>query len=179
MAGGSMQFSAQRSITTVASSNFVPFRRKFLVMAVDRKYMQAKDVYIPLDKVQFNFARSSGPGGQNVNKLNTKAEVRFNVPSADWLEPEVKNRLMEYQSNKISKDGDLVVYSQEFRTQGKNKEDCLNKLRYMIAEASVAPKDRKMWEGLSEKGKEKRKEEKRKRGAVKSNRRKNMKDFFD
>jgi peptidyl-tRNA hydrolase ICT1 len=66
-------------------------------------------------RLDFNFARSSGPGGQNVNKVNTKAEIRFNVRQADWLSREVKDRLLDYQSNKVSKDGDLIVSSQEHR----------------------------------------------------------------
>lgn len=76
---------------------------------------QAKDIDIPLDKVQFKFARSSGPGGQNVNKLNTKAEVRFHVDSADWLEEEVKERLQSYNENRMSKDGELIIACQEHR----------------------------------------------------------------
>jgi hypothetical protein len=64
--------------------------------------------------------------------------------------------------------------------QGQNKEDCFRKLKQMIAEASVAPKDRHMYEGISEKGKERRKDEKRKRGEVKEGRRaKNSKNLFD
>ena len=50
-----------------------------------KKYPKAKDINIPLDKVDFAFARSSGPGGQNVNKLNTKAELRFEIDSASWI----------------------------------------------------------------------------------------------
>jgi peptidyl-tRNA hydrolase ICT1 len=50
-----------------------------------------------------------------VNKLNTKAEARFHVESADWLEPDVRLRLADYQSNKVSKEGELIVSSQEFR----------------------------------------------------------------
>ena len=66
---------------------------------------------------------------------------------------EVRHRLEAYQTNKINKEGELVITSQENRTQSKNKEDCLNKLREMIAEAYISPKEREMWEGLSEKGK--------------------------
>jgi peptidyl-tRNA hydrolase ICT1 len=65
--------------------------------------------------MDFNFARSSGPGGQNVNKVNTKAEIRFHVQSADWLSQDVRDRLEEYFSNKITKDGEIVVTSQEHR----------------------------------------------------------------
>jgi ribosome-associated protein len=85
--------------------------------------------------------------------------------------------LQQYQSNKISKDGELIITSQEHRTQAKNKDDCLDKLKEMIAEAYVEPKDRQMWEGIGEKGKEQRREEKRKRGAVKSSRQQTRDDF--
>lgn len=143
-----------------------------------RPFLRAKDVVIPIDRVSFQFSRSAGPGGQNVNKLNTKAEIRFHVPSADWLESETRQRLQQYQSKKISKDGELIITSQEFRTQTKNKEDCMNKLREMIVEASIKPKDRNMYEGIGEKGKAIRREEKKKRGDVKSQRKqsKNYKD---
>jgi len=150
-----------------------------LKMALDAKEMQKliKAVVLPLDRISFAYARSSGPGGQNVNKLNTKAEARFHVESADWLEPDVRRRLADYQSNKVSKDGELIVSSQEFRTQSRNREDCIDKLREMVAEAQVEPKERQMWVGMSNAGKVKRKDEKRKRGAVKSTR--NQKDFGD
>jgi peptidyl-tRNA hydrolase ICT1 len=132
-----------------------------------------------LDKVEFQFARSSGPGGQNVNKLNTKAEIRFNLTTADWIPEEVKQRLREAQGNKISKNGEIIISSQEHRTQAKNKEDCITKLQEMLAEAYVEPKERAIWEGLGEKGKEMRVQERKKRSAVKDFRRKKNFDFDD
>lgn len=115
-----------------------------------------------------------------MNKVNTKAEIRFHVASADWIAGPVKQRLLQQCVNKISKDGELIITSQEHRTQSKNKDDCINKLKEMIAFASVEPKEREMWEGLSDKTKHIRKEEKRKRGEVKSMRRmKNSKDWDD
>ena len=143
-----------------------------------KEYRRPDDISIPIDKIEFSFARSSGPGGQNVNKLNTKAEIRFHIQSADWIPNEVKQRLIEYQGNKINKDGELLITSQEHRTQGKNKDDCISKLQYMLAEAYIEPKDRHMWEGISEKGKEIRRNEKKKRGEVKTQRR-NSKSFDD
>lgn len=147
--------------------------------ATIRKMMRPDDVIIPLDKVDFSYARSSGPGGQNVNKVNTKAEVRFHVDTADWLPVDVRNRLMSYQENKVTKDGMLVVTSQEHRTQAKNREDCMSKLRVMIAEAYIEPKDRQMWEGISEEGKRQRVKDKKQRGAVKNVRRSKNFDFDD
>ena len=66
-------------------------------------------------RIEFNYARSSGPGGQNVNKLNTKAEIRFHVMSADWLNHDVKLRLLQYNTNKVSKEGELIISSQDHR----------------------------------------------------------------
>ena len=132
-----------------------------------------------MDKVDFQFARSSGPGGQNVNKLNTKAEIRFNLTSADWIPEEVKQRLRAAQGNKISKNGEVIISSQEHRTQTKNKEDCITKLQEMLAEAYVEPKERNIWEGLGEKGKEMRVQERKKRSAVKDFRRQKNFDFDD
>ena len=112
-----------------------------------------------------------------MNKLNTKAELRLHLPSTDWIEDDVKARLQAYQNNRINKEQELVITSQEFRTQSKNKDKCIEKLKEMIAEAVIEPKERKIYEGLSEQGKAKRRDDKRKRGAVKQNRSKNMKDW--
>jgi hypothetical protein len=65
------------------------------------------------------------------------------------------------------------------RTQSRNKEDCIDKLKIMVAEAYIEPKEREMWEGISEKGKQERKQEKRHRGSVKNMRRVNKRDFDD
>lgn len=138
-----------------------------------------RDIDLPLDKIEFSYARSSGPGGQNVNKVNTKAEMRFHVMDADWLPIEVRKRLADYQVNKINNKGELVVTSQESRTQSQNREDCILKLQTMIAEAYVEPKERAMWEGLSQQGKTERKQEKRKRGDVKASRSNKSFDYDD
>lgn len=102
--------------------------------------------------------------------------MRFHVQSATWLAADVRTRLAVYQANKITKDGELYISSQEHRTQAKNKDDCIEKLKVMIAEAMLTPKEREMWVGLSERGKQTRREDKRKRGDIKNNRKK-VKDF--
>jgi hypothetical protein len=71
---------------------------------------------IPRAKVETNFSRSGGAGGQNVNKVNTKAEIRFHVPSADWLDDHTKQRLMLMNAGAVTKDGDIIITSQRHRT---------------------------------------------------------------
>ncbi len=98
---------------------------------------------IPLREFRFTFARSSGPGGQNVNKLNTKALLRWPVADSPSLPEAVRRRLMTQQHRRITADGDLLIYSQRFRDAGRNVADCLEKLRTMLAEAAVVPKRRR------------------------------------
>lgn len=88
----------------------------FHISSISNAIIRAKDIHVPLDKLNFQFARSSGPGGQNVNKLNTKAEIRFHLDSADWIPAEVKARLRAAQASRISKDGELIIASQEHRS---------------------------------------------------------------
>ena len=98
---------------------------------------------IPLREFQFTFARSSGPGGQNVNKLNTKALLRWPVMTSPSLPETVRRRLAAKHRRRITSEGDLLVTSQRFRDAGRNVADCLEKLRAMLAEAAVAPKPRR------------------------------------
>jgi len=98
---------------------------------------------IPLKELEFTFARSSGPGGQNVNKVNTKATLRWSVTTSPALSEAVRGRFCERYRRRITKEGDLIVTSQRFRDRGRNVADCLAKLRNMLAEAAVAPKRRK------------------------------------
>ena len=98
---------------------------------------------IPLREFQFTFARSSGPGGQNVNKLNTKATLRWAVVRSQNLPEPVRRRLLAKYRRRVSSEGDLLITSQRFRDAGRNVADCLEKLRGMLAEVAVAPKPRK------------------------------------
>ncbi len=98
---------------------------------------------IPLREFRFTFSRSSGPGGQNVNKLNTKAQLRWPVMESPSLSEAVRRRLLAKYGRRITSDGDFLVTSQRFRDAGRNVADCLEKLRAMLAEVAVAPKYRK------------------------------------
>ncbi|XP_010533754.1 PREDICTED: peptidyl-tRNA hydrolase ICT1, mitochondrial isoform X2 [Tarenaya hassleriana] len=94
---------------------------------------------ITLDHVTVNFARSGGPGGQNVNKVNTKVDMRFNVKNAYWLSDRIRERIMQMEKNRINKDGELVISSTRTRTQKGNIDDALAKLQEIIDAAAYVP----------------------------------------
>ncbi|XP_015266246.1 PREDICTED: peptidyl-tRNA hydrolase ICT1, mitochondrial isoform X2 [Gekko japonicus] len=94
---------------------------------------------IPVDRLSVSYCRSSGPGGQNVNKVNTKAEVRFHLASADWITEDVRQKMAVMHKKKISKSGELIITSEVSRYQMRNLADCLQKLRDLIAEATENP----------------------------------------
>ena len=143
-----------------------------------RLFSSSDSFSIQWDLIDVKFLRSQGPGGQNVNKVNTKVEMRFDVLAAEWIPFEVRARLAEQQAHRMNKDGELILSSQEHRTQHRNREECMNKIKLIIEEAKVAPKVRKQYKGLSEKGKSRRRDDKRFRGKVKANRGKiSKKDF--
>ncbi|XP_021491075.1 large ribosomal subunit protein mL62 isoform X2 [Meriones unguiculatus] len=96
---------------------------------------------IPLDRLNISYCRSSGPGGQNVNKVNSKAEVRFHLASADWIAEPVRQKIALMHKNKINKAGELILTSETSRYQFRNLAECLQKIRDMIAEASQEPKE--------------------------------------
>ncbi len=98
---------------------------------------------IPLREFQFTFARSSGPGGQNVNKLNTKALLRWPVMKSSSLPEAVRRRLLSKYHRRVNSEGEFLIGSQRFRDAGRNVADCLEKLRQMLAEAATPPKPRK------------------------------------
>eukprot|EP00429_Kryptoperidinium_foliaceum_P088568 CAMPEP_0176184648 /NCGR_PEP_ID=MMETSP0121_2-20121125/930_1 /TAXON_ID=160619 /ORGANISM="Kryptoperidinium foliaceum, Strain CCMP 1326" /LENGTH=148 /DNA_ID=CAMNT_0017523043 /DNA_START=321 /DNA_END=764 /DNA_ORIENTATION=+ len=129
-----------------------------------------KSIDVPEDRLEISFVRSSGAGGQNVNKVNTKVEVRFDVDAADWIPAEVRERLKEQEANRINKDGYLSLQSQEYRTQVQNRKAAVDKLKEMLLQAWPRPKVRKQRTGISKAAKERNKEFKKKRSETKSSR---------
>lgn len=95
------------------------------------------------DEIGETFVRSSGPGGQNVNKLSTAVELRFDVRGSRSLPDDVAIRLQKLAGRRLTKDGILVIEAQSHRTQDRNRADALARLVALIREASVAPKPRK------------------------------------
>ncbi len=100
-------------------------------------------ISIPDHEFRFSYARSPGPGGQNVNKVNTKAILHWSVTETKRLPEGVRRRLVEQQKNRISDNGDLVISSHRFRDQKRNVADCLDKLKSMILAVSQPPRKRK------------------------------------
>lgn len=95
-----------------------------------------------LSECRYQFARSGGKGGQNVNKLNTKAELYFNVAKSFLLDDDQKNLLHRRLQNKLNKDCELIVVSQKFRTQQENKKDAQGKFLAAIHNALLQVKKR-------------------------------------
>ena len=93
-------------------------------------------VKIPLREFTFSFVRSSGPGGQNVNKLNTKVTLTWRYAQSETLSEEVKARIAEQQKRRISAAEDLAVTSERTRYQSRNIDDCLEKLRVILQKAA-------------------------------------------
>lgn len=100
-------------------------------------------IQIPFDELQISSSRSSGPGGQNVNKVNTKVTLHWKVAQSTALPEDVQLRLMRVAANRVSKTGHLVITSQRYRTRQRNYEDCLHKLRVMILDVAKPTKRRK------------------------------------
>ncbi|XP_061564283.1 peptidyl-tRNA hydrolase ICT1, mitochondrial [Cololabis saira] len=100
---------------------------------------QGTQVHIPIDRLTVSYSRSSGPGGQNVNKVSTKAEVRFHVHTADWIPEGVREKILEKNKNRINKAGELLVTSEMSRSQQRNLSDCIQKISAIIAEANEKP----------------------------------------
>ena len=88
---------------------------------------------IPLAELRFSYTRSPGPGGQNVNKLNTRAELRFDPAHSPSLNPGQRERLLASLRQRLTRDGILVINSSRFRTQHRNRQDCLEKFAELLA----------------------------------------------
>lgn len=95
------------------------------------------------NELTWSFVRSGGPGGQNVNKVASKAVLRWNLDSNVTLPEEIKLRLRMQQRNRITNEGDLVLSSQRFRDQDRNQQDCIEKLRAMLLQALHQPEVRR------------------------------------
>jgi ribosome-associated protein len=100
-------------------------------------------IQIPDDELEFTFSRSSGPGGQNVNKVNSKATLRWRVGASASLPIDVRERFLAHYGSRLTNDGDLIIASQRYRDQPGNIRDCLERLRIMLTTVAKAPRRRR------------------------------------
>ena len=96
-------------------------------------------IRIPLDEFEWSFARSGGPGGQNVNKVASKAVLRWNFDSSPSVPDDVKARFRGRFPSRLTTEGEVVLSSELTRDQGRNREDCLEKLAAMLRLAAIVP----------------------------------------
>ena len=101
-----------------------------------------EDISISDSDVHVKFVRSTGPGGQNVNKVSTAAQLRFDVKNAALPEG-LRHRLISLAGNKMTERGELIITASRFRTQDRNRQDAFDRLAALIRRAAVPPKARK------------------------------------
>ena len=96
-------------------------------------------IAIDESELDFTFIRASGPGGQNVNKTSTAVQLRFDVRNSPSLSVSVRQRLERLAGRQLTQDGVVVISAQRFRTQGRNREDAIERLCALIRDAAVVP----------------------------------------
>src|SRR5688572_14008091 len=126
-------------------------------------------IAIPESEISERFVRASGPGGQNVNKVSTAVQLRFDPSRSPALSGEVRERLRVLAGSRMTNEGVLVIDAREHRTQSQNREEARERLAELIRRALVRPKRRKKTRpGLA--AKQRRIDTKKRRGAIKSGR---------
>ena len=126
-------------------------------------------IKIKESELHFSFVRSQGPGGQNVNKVSTAVQLRYNIHKSD-IPKHIKELFIEKYSNRISKSGDIIIIAQSYRTQHKNKIDAINRLESLFSDIKIPVK--RIATKPSKASQVKRGESKKKRSLVKKSRKK-------
>jgi len=107
------------------------------------KEIRVGPLVIPAAALEWQFARSSGPGGQHVNRTSSKAVLRFAAAHSPHLPEDVRRRLLDRERARLTREGAIVISSQRHRDQSRNVADCLEKLSELLARALVVPKKRR------------------------------------
>lgn len=135
----------------------------------------ADEIQIPMSEIQMTAVRSQGAGGQNVNKVATAIHLRFDAQNSDSIPERIKSKLLLLSDHRITDDGVIVIKSQEFRSQERNRQAALSRLTELIRITMHEPK-RRIKTRPGKKVKQKRLDEKSRRGEVKKSRRKIVDD---
>ena len=130
-----------------------------------------RSVVIPAEALEWQFARSAGPGGQHVNRTSSKALLRFQASRCPALPEDIRQRLLARERSRLTIDGDLLISSQRHREQPRNVADCLAKLSALIERAILPPKKRRPTR-IPRSAKAARLEAKKRRGSTKQLRQK-------
>jgi ribosome-associated protein len=102
-----------------------------------------RDLKIDERELEFDFIRAAGPGGQNVNKVATAVQLRFNLDRSASLPGDVRMRLAELAGRRMNREGNLIILARRFRTQEKNREDAIHRLVELVRRALEQPRPRK------------------------------------
>jgi ribosome-associated protein len=129
------------------------------------------DIYLDEGELKWEFVRSSGPGGQKVNKVSTAVQLRFDVIGSPSISEDVKQRLLKIGGKRVTEEGVLILNARRFRSQDRNRQDALERLVSLIRDAAEVPKPRRETKP-SEASKKRRREEKRQQSAKKELRKK-------
>ena len=146
---------------------------KFPPMPGDIRYRNmirvTDDIALDENELHLEFVRASKPGGQNVNKVSSAVQLRFNVSQSACLTPEVKESLIKAAGRKVTSDGVLIIQAQRFRSQEQNRADAIDRLVALIQKAAAAPKIRRKTKP-SASARERRLKHKHQRSRVKQSR---------
>lgn len=126
-------------------------------------------IEIDESELAFDFVRSSGPGGQNVNKVATTAQLRFDAANSSAISDDVFERLRKLSGRRMNRDGVIVISAARYRTRERNRQDAIDRLAKLITRAATPPRPRKKTR-IPKAEKQRRLEDKRRRGETKRRR---------
>jgi len=130
------------------------------------------DIQLDETELHFDYLRASGPGGQNVNKVSTAVQLRFDIRNSPSLDAEVKDQLIRLAGRRVTNEGILVIEAHRYRTQEQNRADAIERLVALVRQAAIAPKPRRATKPTRAsrerrlEGKRRRADTKRRRGRV-------------